>query len=365
MRDEAPPVRPGSADSQLTTAVAPDLPLIRPGVAIGGYRIVRELGRGGMGVVWGAVQQQPRRPVALKVIRSGRLVDEHQVELVLREAQMLIRLEHPGIAAIYEAGSTADGEQYFAMELVRGETLAEYMATRRTDSERPLEVGEILSLFLQITDAVGYAHQMGVIHRDLKPSNILVTGERSSRDGIGTEARRIKIIDFSLARNTDSAVAADTTLSEPGSIWGTLEYMSPEQTRGNPDEIDLRSDVYSLGVILYELLTGTLPYQLPVTAVVEAIQIIREERPRSPARTWMENRGALNTTDTRLDPDLATIVLKALEKETSRRYQSASDLAGDVELYLAGQPTMTRRTSSEWTTQGATICSIRPAAGEY
>jgi len=342
MRDEAPPVRPGSADSQLTTAVAPDLPLIRPGVAIGGYRIVRELGRGGMGVVWEAVQQQPQRGVALKVIRSCRLVDEHQVELVQREAQTLIRLEHPGIAAIYEAGCTADGEHFFAMELVRGETLANYIAARRADAERPLEVGEILSLFLQITDAVGYAHQRAVIHRDLKPSNILVTGERSSRDGIGIETRRIKIIDFGLARIAVAGVAVNTMLSEPGSIWGTLEYMTPEQTRGDPDEIDVRSEVYSLGVILYELLTGALPYQLPVTRAVEAIRIIREEQPRSPTTTWMENRGVLNPTERRLDADLVTIVLKALEKEPSSRYQSVSDLAGDVERYLLSQPNLAR-----------------------
>ena len=348
IRDEDREDQRGDEALQTTIGCTQDLPVARPGSSIGGYRVIRKLGHGGMGVVWEAEQQMPRRPVALKVIRGGQLVDEHHVKLFEREAQTLARLKHPGIAAIHEAGCTADGEHFFAMELVRGESLGDYVAHRRGESDRPFDTSEILSLFLQIADAVSYAHQRAVIHRDLKPSNILVSREKSSREssGSGPVPPRIKIVDFGLARITEADVAATTALSEAGTVRGTLQYMSPEQTRGNPDEIDLRSDVYSMGVILYEMLTGAPPYQLPATGVVEAVRIIREDRPRQPCRAWAENRSTLNTATRTLDRDLETIVLKALEKEPSRRYQSVSDMAGDIERHLAGHPIMARPPSA-------------------
>lgn len=347
-RDEDREDQRGDEALQTTIGCTQDLPVAHPGSSIGGYRVIRKLGHGGMGVVWEAEQQMPRRPVALKVIRGGQLGDEHHVKLFEREVQTLARLKHPGIAAIHEAGCTADGEHFFAMELVRGESLADYLAHRRGESDHPFDTSEVLSLFLQVADAVSYAHQRAVIHRDLKPSNILVSCERFSREssGSGPVPPRIKIVDFGLARITEADVAATTALSEAGTVRGTLQYMSPEQTRGNPDEIDLRSDVYSMGVILYEMLTGAPPYQLPATGVVEAIRIIRDDRPGQPRRAWAENRSTLNSTTRTLDRDLETIVLKALEKEPSRRYQSVSDMAGDIERHLAGHPIMARPPSA-------------------
>jgi len=300
------------------------------------YRIIRKLGAGGMGVVYEAEQQRPKRLVALKVIHGGRLVDEHQVKLFEREAQALARLKHPGIAAIYESGRTADGQHFFAMELVRGETLKQYLD--RTGAGKPItpaQLRERLVIFRKISDAVTYAHQRGVIHRDLKPANIIVQRElETSGDEHEHTTPGVKILDFGLARITETDLAVTTICTELGMIQGTLPYMSPEQVRGNHDEIDVRSDVYSLGVILYEMIADRRPYDLSKAMLHEAVRMICETSPEPLSKSWSGTR--------RLDQDLETIVGKALEKQAPRRYQSVSALAEDISRFLTGQPISAR-----------------------
>jgi eukaryotic-like serine/threonine-protein kinase len=227
---------PPGSDGQNTRTVGLDGV---PTPAIAEYRVLRILGEGGMGIVYEAEQQHPRRLVALKVIRGGQQVSEERVKLFEREAQALARLKHPSIAAIYATGLTSDRQHFFAMELVRGTPLSEYVK-RQPALHEPGAVKQRLKLFIRICDAINYAHQRGVIHRDLKPSNILVSQETSSSGGL-TTSPEIKILDFGLARITDVDVAAPTIVTQAGNVQGTLSYMSPEQARGNPEEIDLRS----------------------------------------------------------------------------------------------------------------------------
>jgi len=278
---------------------------------IGGFRILGKLGEGGMGIVYEAEQQSPHRRVALKVVRGGHFVDDQYLRMFRRETETLARLTHPNIAALYEAGRTDDGQHFFTMELVLGQTLAAWAKQHLGgDKPGPEHLRERLRRFVTICEAVNYAHQRGVIHRDLKPSNIVVTDAGP------------KILDFGLARITDADVAGATMMSEVGVIHGTLSYMSPEQTRGDSRDIDLRTDVYSLGVVLYELVSGKLPYATQGMSIVQAIRNIAEEPP-APLE---------------VDTDLQTILTKALEKEPDGRYQSAAALAEDVQRYLASQP---------------------------
>ena len=285
---------------------------------IGPYRILRLLGEGGMGVVYEAEQEHPRRTVALKVIKSG-LTDPKLIRRFEHELLALGRLQHPGIAQIYEAGAAETGvgpQPYFAMEFIRGQPLLEYADARQ------LSARQRLSLIAKVCDAVHHAHQRGIIHRDLKPGNILVD-----------ETGQPKILDFGVARATDSD-ARMTHQTDLGQIVGTLAYMSPEQVLADPLELDTRSDVYALGVVLYQLLAGRLPYKVS-TRLPEAVRTIQEEEPTP-----------LSTISSAYRGDIETIVGKALEKEKARRYSSAAELAADIRRYLHDEPITARPAST-------------------
>ena len=292
------------------------------GCTFAGLRIQREIGRGGMGVVYAAEQQRPRRAVALKLLRGG-FVSRKMLRRFEHEAELLGRLQHPGIARVFDAGTTRSGgapQPYLVMELVVGRRLNEYCRDRRLGRRRRLE------LFCKVCDAVQHAHQRGVIHRDLKPANILV-----AEDGAGA-APQPKVLDFGVARATGADAEAMTTRTGAGQLVGTLPYMSPEQVLGDPREVDTRSDVYALGVVLCELLTGKLPHDLGRCALPEVARRIRDDPPRR-----------LGSMDRSLRGDVETIVGKALEKDRARRYQSAAELADDIRRHLDGRPIDARR----------------------
>ncbi len=288
---------------------------------IGDYEIEGILGEGGMGLVYRARQAEPDRAVALKVIRTG--YPTHKLVRRFRhEAAVLGRLRHPGIAQIYEAGTaeTAMGaEPFFAMELVEGKPLIAYA------DEGGLDVRGRLSLFCEVCEAVQHAHQKGVIHRDLKPANILVE--------VGGQP---KVLDFGVARLADPDMQTTTMHTEMGQLMGTFQYMSPEQARGNPTEVDTRSDVYALGMVLYELLAGRVAYDLAACSIPEALRMIEET-----------TADALSVVDRSLGGDLETIMNKALAKEKDARYQSAHALAEDLGRYLRHE-TVLARPASTW-----------------
>lgn len=315
--------------------------------SIGKYRVKRLLGVGGMGIVYEAEQSHPRRTVALKVINAGVATPE-MLQRFHHEAEVLARLQHPGIAQIYEAGTfdSSDSEQlaserpYFAMELVHGEPVTNYV------SKRHLGIRERLEVIAGICDAVQHAHQRGVIHRDLKPGNILVE-DAVDEAGVANDAARSragsvsrlraqpKILDFGIARATDHDRQTASIHTQDGQLLGTLPYMSPEQATGQWDAVDTRSDVYTLGVIAYEVLGEQLPYDVRDQSVAAAVHTISQQPPTS-----------LSTVDRRLAGDVETIIGKALEKDRSRRYQSASEFASDIRRYLADEPIQARPPSA-------------------
>ncbi|HEX4826326.1 MAG TPA: serine/threonine-protein kinase [Candidatus Polarisedimenticolaceae bacterium] len=309
-RDDEATRTPGELASE---AAARSLP-----AAIGQYKVLRLIAEGGMGAVYEAEQERPHRRVALKVIKAA-WADSDLLRRFGQESTALGRLQHPGIAQIYESGTaeTSFGAQpFFAMELIHGRPLTEYA------DARGLGLRERLTLVIQVCDAVEHAHRRGIIHRDLKPANILVD-----------EHGQPKVLDFGLARVTDSDAQA-TRQTDMGQVLGTLQYMSPEQVRGDLLEVDTRTDVYSLGVILYELLAKKRPYEIGRT-LPDAVQtILRTEAP------------SLGSVSRAYRGDVDTIVRKALEKDKERRYTSAASLSADLHRYLEDQPIVARPPST-------------------
>ncbi len=284
---------------------------------IGRYRILRRHGEGGMGTVYEAEQDNPRRTVALKVIRSG-FVSTGVVSRFRHEAQILARLQHAGIAQVYEAGVSEDGWPYFAMEFIRGQPLDEYVRTNNLGSRACLE------LIAKVCDAAQHAHDKGVVHRDLKPANIMVDLSGSP-----------KVLDFGVAHVADVDLMITSSQTQTGQLLGTLGYMSPEQLAARPSGLDGRSDVYTLGVILFELLAHRLPYHLDSLPMHEVARVIDQEEP-----------ARLGSIDRRFRGDVEIIVAKALEKEKTRRYASAGDLASDIRRYLRGEPIVARQVTT-------------------
>ncbi|MEM7586554.1 MAG: serine/threonine-protein kinase, partial [Acidobacteriota bacterium] len=330
--DEAPtPV----ADSDLTAAYPQAL---RGQQQVGPFRILQKLGEGGMGEVYEAEQQAPvRRRVALKLLKSG-LETKEVLARFESERQALAMMNHPNIARVLEAGATAQGRPYFAMELVHGEPITSYCDRHRLSNRDRIEI------FIEICGGLQHAHKKGVIHRDIKPSNILVTAE----DGRAVP----KIIDFGVAKATAQRLTERTLFTELGQWIGTPEYMSPEQAEMTGLDIDTRTDVYSLGVLLYELLAGARPFdsrQLRQAGFDEMRRRIREDEPTRPStkvsglgddsEVAARNRQAdVSTLVRQLRGDLDWITLRALEKDRTRRYDSPADLAADLRRHLADEP---------------------------
>jgi WD40 repeat protein/serine/threonine protein kinase len=311
----------------------------RPGTVIGPYTLREQIGEGGMGLVFVAEQQQPvRRKVALKVIKPG--MDSRQVIARFEaERQALALMDHPNIARVLDAGTTESGRPYFVMEFVKGVCLTDYCDQNRLTTQKRLE------LFLTVCQAVQHAHQKGVIHRDLKPSNILVT--------VHDVTPVVKVIDFGIAKAIGQQLTEKTVYTGVAQLVGTPQYMSPEQAGQSGLDVDTRSDIYSLGVLLYELLTGTTPFEkerLHMVNYDEMRRIIREDDPPRPStRLSTLEQGALSTTSANrsVDPpklrrevrgELDWIVMKALEKDRTRRYETANSLARDLQRSLAGEP---------------------------
>jgi WD40 repeat protein/serine/threonine protein kinase len=309
----------------------------RPGSVIGPYKLLQEIGEGGMGIVYMAEQSQPvRRTVALKIIKPG--MDSRQVVARFEaERQALALMDHPNIAKVFDAGTTQTSRPFFAMELVKGTPITQYC------DEHQLAPQQRLELFLPVCKAIGHAHQKGIIHRDLKPSNVMV----AKYDGQPVP----KVIDFGVAKATGPKLTERTLFTEFGAVVGTVEYMSPEQAELNQLDVDTRSDIYSLGVLLYELLTGTTPLareRTKDTSIMELLRLVREDEPPPPS-TRLSTAEELPSIAARrgVEPkkltglvkgDLDSIVMKALDKDRNRRYETANSLANDIARYLGNEP---------------------------
>jgi serine/threonine protein kinase len=309
----------------------------KPGTVIGPYKLLQQIGEGGMGVVYMAEQQEPvRRKVALKIIKPG--MDSHQVIARFEaERQALAMMDHQNIARVLDAGTTESGRPYFVMELVHGVPITRYC------DDNKLTPRERLALFVPVCQAIQHAHQKGIIHRDVKPSNVLVT--------MYDDKPVPKVIDFGVAKAIEQRLTEKTMFTHYGALVGTFEYMSPEQAEMNAFGVDTRSDIYSLGVLLYELLTGTTPLErirLREAALDEMVRLIKEEEAPRPSLRLSSSgdlpkiAAARKTEPTRLSKlvrgEIDWIVMKCLEKDRSRRYETANGVARDLERYLADEP---------------------------
>ncbi len=301
--------------------------------SVGPYRLIRKLGEGGMGQVWLAEQTEPvRRNVALKLIRSG-LFRDGLLQRFNAERQSLAMMDHPSIARVFEAGSTPAGQPYLIMEYVPGLPITEFC------DQKKLKIRERLELFIQACEGVQHAHQKAIIHRDLKPANILV---------MEIDGRPVpRIIDFGLAKAAGPALTEDPMVTQEGTFVGTPGYMSPEQADPGGRDVDTRTDVYSLGVILYVLLSGSLPFDTKKQPLHEVLRQLREEDPPRPSVRFgaaiHEESSVATAARREADPahllsalrgDLDSIAMKALEKDLARRYGTPSELAADIGRYL-------------------------------
>ena len=326
----------GGAEKQAATCDQPTAE--RPGTVIGPYKLLQQIGEGGMGVVWMAEQTQPvQRKVALKVIKPG--MDSRQVIARFEaERQALALMDHVNIARVFDAGTTESGLPYFVMELVHGVPITQYC------DDSHLTPRERLELFVPVCQALQHAHQKGIIHRDIKPSNVMIT----LYDGKPVP----KVIDFGVAKATEQQLTERTLFTQYGTMVGTLEYMSPEQAEMSALGVDTRSDIFSLGVLLYELLTGSTPLthkRLKEAAYGEVLRMIKEEEPPKPSTRLSDSGDALASISAQrhMEPakltklvrgELDWIVMKCLEKDRNRRYETANDFAADVQRYLKDEP---------------------------
>jgi len=327
-----------SNSASKNTTASLDIFVNEIGARVGRFKLLSVLGEGGMGIVYLAEQEQPiKRRVALKVIKPG-MDSKRVIARFEAERQALALLDHPNIAHVYDASTTENSRPYFVMEYVKGLPITEFCDRRK------LSIEERLGIFLQICHAVHHAHQKGIIHRDIKPSNILVTNQ--------DDQVIPKIIDFGVAKAISQPLTDHTLLTEQGQLFGTPEYMSPEQADLAGEDIDIRSDIYSLGVLLYELLTGTLPFDsktLRKGGIDHIREVIHEIAPKTPStqlsslgeeakKIAQSRRTEVGTLVKRLHLELEWIPLKAMRKERTERYRSASEFADDIENYLKGTP---------------------------
>ena len=334
-RSSSEGVFPSGSDDTLPLKPVTGVPSI-----IGPFRVLQQLGEGGMGEVWLVEQTQPiRRRMALKIIKAG-MDTKHVVARFESERQALALMDHPAIAKVLDAGATQDGRPYFLMEYVPGLRITEHCDRHRASTRERIE------LLIQVCEGVQHAHQKAIIHRDLKPSNVLVS--------LIDSRAQPKIIDFGIAKAIGQQLTERTLFTAVGEVIGTPEYMSPEQADLSGQDVDTRTDVYSLGAMLYELLTGQLPFgssELRGSGIDELRRVIREVQPTRPSRK-VGTMGDASTDlarqrDTQpgalvrqLEGDLDWITLKALEKEPSRRYGTASELAADLRRHLRHEPVL-------------------------